>query len=158
MKEVNEVDWQALGAPEVPRWLHDLQPEDGKSRIFSESFNALDQFLVPENASRETLISLMRSEVHHQVVPYLIDILENESNPTKVGGMLEMLELLARRWFLVREMRDTDPDKMSYAQWARRINDAVRAGIPVYQRLLDFPGNQEEMAAGLLEVLEKTQA
>jgi hypothetical protein len=157
VKEINEVDWQALGAPEVPRWLHDLQLEEGKSRIFSESYNDLWQFLVPENASFEIKIGLMSSEVHHQVVPYLIDIMENESNPTKVGSMLDMLELLARRWFLVREMRDNDPDKISYAQWARRVNDAVRAGIPVYQRLLDFPGIQGEMAAGLLDVLEKTQ-
>jgi hypothetical protein len=158
MKNVNQVNWNELGAPDIPRWLQDMQSEASNSKLFAESYNALWQFLVPDYADWKTSLELMKSEVHHNVVPFLIDMLENEKNISKAGSILDLLDCLARRWFVRKDFSEADPNRLLYENWARRINDEVRVGIPVYRKLLnELTGGEKDIAQGLLDALEKTQ-
>jgi hypothetical protein len=159
MKNVNQINWNELGAPNVPRWLQDLQPEASNSKLFSESYNALWQFLVPDYADWRALLELMKSDVHHQVVPFLIDMLEDEKSASNAGSILDLLDCLARLWFRRKEISDADSNRQLYENWARRINDAVRVGIPVYQKFLNEVGDSGiDIAQGLLDALEETKA
>ena len=159
MKDINQVNWEELGAANIPHWLQDLQSKDTSLKLHSESYNELWQFLIPENESWKDQLQMMESEVHHLIVPFLIDILESADSPTHIGSMLELLELLARRWFVRTNFSDTNPNKLRWERWARQINDTVREGIPIYQNLLNNSwASVREGAQELLKVLEQTKA
>jgi hypothetical protein len=158
MKDVNQVNWQELDAPNIPQWLQDMQSEAANNKLFAASYNALWQFLVPDYTDWKTSLELMKSEVHHNIVPFLIDMLVNEKNIAKAGSILDLLDCLARRWFVREAFIVSDPNRSLYENWARRINNAVRVGIPVYQKLLnELTGAEKDIAQGLLDALEKTR-
>lgn len=158
MKDINQVNWEELGAANIPSWLQDMQSDNPNSKVFGESYNALWQFLVPDYADWKILLELMKSEIHYQVVPFLIDMLEDEKTASNAGSILDLLDCLARLWFRRKEISDADSNRLLYENWARRINDAVRVGIPVYRKFLNEVGDSGiDIAQGLLDALEKTQ-
>lgn len=155
MKDISAIDWQSLGATEVSRWLHDLQSEDGYSDVYDNSFRSLDQFLVPHYPTREKMIELMRNEAHHNVIPFLIDIVEND--PSKVASMVDLMDTLVRCWYNREFFAESDPNRVIFERWSQRNNDAVRVGLPIYQRLLNnSSGDGKEMFQSLLDALEAT--
>lgn len=156
--ELDTIDWAALGAPDIPQLVRETNTEDLHQSI--GPFNKLYQILSPEylEESYTQAIQLSQSEVQAHFVPILIRILSQETDPFYICGWLDLLESLARLWFLTEKFGASDPNKPVFVQWARRINDAVREGIPLYQSLLLNPNPKvQESAQWLLDVLEETK-
>jgi hypothetical protein len=161
LENLDDIDWAALGELRIPTLLREMQSEDKKA--FGVAIRELQEIITPERVLSgdypNEIVQMMRSELPARVTPFLVEMLSHESDGGKQVCLLEVLHSLGAYWFLINWFSENSPNRKSYEQWARRINDAVREGMPIYQKLLDDPIPQVRASAQeVLDILEETRS
>jgi hypothetical protein len=161
LDKLNDIDWQALGEPRIPTLFQQMQSTNREE--FLHALNELMGIVVPVRVMDEgwggSLLEMAQSEVPYRVTPFLVEMFQNETDPSKQMGLLEFLHDLCVYWIHRTWIPKTRPEREPYEKWARQINDAIREGIPSYQKLLHDPLLQvREAAQEVLDILEETRA
>jgi hypothetical protein len=161
LDKLNDIDWQALGEPRIPTLFQQMQSTNREE--FLHALNELMGIVVPVRVMDEgwggSLLEMAQSEVPYRVTPFLVEMFQDETDPFKQMGLLELLHDLCVYWNRRTWIPKARPERASYEHWARQINDAVRVGIPLYQKLLvESHPKVREAVQELLDILEKTRA
>jgi hypothetical protein len=148
------VDWQALNASYIARWLADLASDDRSVRL--GAYNNLEAKVIDIGSesweSYGPIKELLTTDVPLLLPQFLIQLLEDTSVQGK-ENILMLLTDLANKIYL-------DIDKLKSAgdrTKAYRIYEAVQKGIPLYQRLYETSDDKEvkQAASELLHLLGK---
>lgn len=157
--KLDEIDWDALGAPEIPILLRRMQSPKDK-HDFSEAYNHLTNIVFPEGISDSQDWGgpggMMQTEAPLLVIPFLTEMLSREIDSWRKLSILELLHSLAAYWELRTWITEANPKRVVYEQWARRINDAVRDGALIYQELLKNPLLRNS-AQEVLDILDESR-
>jgi hypothetical protein len=155
----DQVDWTALGAPEIPHLLQDLLRSDD-NKTTNEARNKLEELIYPEFLwhNVEIVKRMKGSPLPRLIIPFLIETIAVEQEDRRKPGLLDFLVMLSSYPMYENAYAKSDPERTEYRAWAKKINDAVREGLPIYQKLLEVPDSRvREGAQELLERLEITK-
>jgi hypothetical protein len=126
-----EIDWEALNAANVPKWLHDLTSDDRE--VYLNAYHNLDNYVIDIGSqsweSYGPINEILKTDLQLLIVPFLIQLLDNAQLKRK-DNILELLYDLANKVYL-------SVDKLTGAEreQAIKIYQAVQAGVPRYQNL-----------------------
>ncbi len=159
------VDWNKFGEPDLQQWLIDLSSDDRQTR--GAAYGKLVDRLIPWPAfdegygNPELFKFALRDDVPLLAVPFLIALFTYEN--LRRNDVLGLLHDLACYVYAAQVFtRINDPEDIVYRARARLIREAVRSGIPVYQAFLSLPDSaydSEDMelkrgAKDILRILE----
>ncbi len=154
LEDLDQIDWHTLThaygeADDVPVLLRDLASQDEETR--------------------RAALGTLYTNIYHQgtvyqasayAVPFLIELLENETVPER-HELMNLLAHLARgdayhrqHWRYYSEARRKEPgfqrELAKQVSWVNRTHEVVREGLPVYVSLLAHPDRQLSMSAAYL--------
>lgn len=156
------IDWDELGAPEIPDLLLQLTGDD--ETAIREAIGLLADKVAPlmllsGYGQYTDLIKLMETELPHIVTPFLIEILQQTNNMSVKLGLLEILHNECNYVNAVATELGVLPDREVYEQWAHGLWNEVNKGLPIYQNLrLDSVPALAQAAEDLLQNLHRTQS
>lgn len=135
LEELNTIDWTSRNAEQVPAWILGLASDDKQTR--QRSFNNFEEYVVFGNRSFEEvnlmwgLSNIFQTDVPILVVPFLIELLDNEQVPEKDN----ILYFLHRMALYVEFHYEGD----LYLERARQVRLAIWEGLDTYLKLLKHP-------------------
>lgn len=130
--DLNQVDWQALGASQVPEWIKGLVSEHEKTRI--ESFDALLDTYVYELPA-----------FSQYVVIYIIRILESQEVNSQTEWLITFLKNM--------RINAQEYLKKSLAvETSKRIISDIDQSINVFKRLLENPFTKDASKELIAEI------
>lgn len=98
LEKLSDIEWNKLGAPEIPQLLHQLEfgysPE--KASEFSNLIGSLEERLAPlmllsGYGNYRDMMRIMETKLPHIVTPFLIQILDKTSDKRVSAVILELL-------------------------------------------------------------------
>jgi len=155
MTSFNEIDWGTLGNSRIPTLLENAASQNDELR--SKALNEIKDIIAPWELiygyrSLEELMHMTESAIPEKIVPFIIDLLKNEST-TEKSYLLEILYDLAR-YLYVDDYAISSEMKKHYETWARKIRGEVHEGIEFYKILLHNPSPEIHRAASdLIRIL-----
>lgn len=148
------VDWQALNATHVAKWLEDLASENRDVRL--NAYNNLEEKVIDVGSesweSYGPIKELLRTDVPLLIPAFLLLLLEDSTLQGK-ENILMLLTDLTNKIYLNIDKLTIESDRAK----AYRIYEAVRKGISVYERLYETSDDEgvKRMASDLLHLLGK---
>ncbi|MEO8609711.1 MAG: hypothetical protein ABI690_17595 [Chloroflexota bacterium] len=162
LEGLSDIDWNELGAPEIPQQLHQLSlgypPETADE--FSGLFASLEEQLAPlmllsGYGNYRDLMRIMETKIPHIVTPFLIQILDKTTDK-RVSVMI--LELVHNECMYIQTVGTIVADREDYKAWARQLRDEVEKGMPVYLKLAhDSEQDVRQGTEDLLLILKDTK-
>jgi hypothetical protein len=119
LEKLQEIDWNALKAPEMPDWIRGLASTDTDIREAAYDSIYFDSGVME-----------YRSEVTPVIVPFIIELLQYDATPRK-NALLMMLVVIAYEVYPIR-----------HSLLAQRTMDEIGKGVDVYLSFLDEPETQ----------------
>ncbi|MEP7289031.1 MAG: hypothetical protein ABI947_25025 [Chloroflexota bacterium] len=142
LEELDRIDWDTLGSPQIPIWLKNLTILDVNAN--QEASRNLRDDLMPwevfDGLYSERLLGLVRRDVSLLIIPFLIEILEDDKVNSKVS-VLTMLYYFALYKTLDQYVAETEREQ--YSLYSQRLFKKVHEGFEIYERLTH--SNNEEI-------------
>jgi hypothetical protein len=164
LENLDKVNWVELGAPQVPDLLREIQAhEPGKEfdEKHQEAWHDLIELIFPQGIIEMWDWSgpgrMMQNDLPHKVVLFLLEILEQTTSEV-IGNLREM----CMYWHISLWVGDPgQPRYKAYVEWASRLKEVIKQGIPIYKQLLYDPYPRldphfDKNARALLEDLGET--
>jgi hypothetical protein len=161
LNRLNQVDWNGMGSPDLPRWMHDAMSDDKKVR--DDAFHKIVVHLAPADCAdclygctEGDRLVVMKRETAFQLVPFLIEMLRdeqmNDDNKLTVLAIMESLLHWRHTEACLSEVAVTQV----FRPYMKRLRNTLSPGIPIYKQLAER-GNSSwirEEAQIVLENLE----
>jgi hypothetical protein len=136
LDNLNQIDWVALGEPQIPVWIGQFTSSDILKR--REAIGDLRDDLTPwevfDGLYSEELPRLVKREATYLIVPFLVEMLKSKGIEDKTP-ILALLHDLA--WYRDIEIYVVEIAREQYRHYAQRLFDAVYKGIEIYRELAE---------------------
>ena len=151
LEGLNAINWKSYGAEYMPDLIRKITSSD--RRVSLDAYNALELIFHPlptgvwEEMDDIAIQMLLKTGLPLLVVPFLIELVQSEAI-TQRENILQLLADISR----YREYVENEVD------WERAIQsfEAVKVGMPIYQRLLNDPDSPvKRMASEVIWNLNK---
>jgi hypothetical protein len=160
MNSLNQVDWTALGSPDLPRWMRNLMSHDRHLR--GTAFHSLMVHLAPRDCAdclvtctEQDRLEVMKRETAFRLAPFLIDLLRDEQvhDDHKVTVLALMEDLL--NWKYTEDCLSETAVIHVFRPYMKRLRDVLSQGIDIYKQLTGSESTFiREEAQVVLEFLE----
>ncbi|MBA3873745.1 MAG: hypothetical protein H0X30_31820 [Anaerolineae bacterium] len=138
LANLNNIDWNTLGSDQIPELIRTIYESDTKEERYSEAFGSLQELLYPQGIEDHWDWGgprrMMQNDLPHQVTPFLIEILENTESANKMYNIVGLLGELCKYEYYHKWLGNEG--QAEYIEWAWKLRDQVRLGLPLYQQYL----------------------
>lgn len=138
LEGLKAVDWNKLGAEQVPQYLRSIYSCDSKDDECTKAFLELNELLYPEgimdNWDWGGPRRMMQNDLPHIVTPFLIEIVQETQSINKKYALVGLLRDLCTYETVYRWLGEDG--QAQFLDWSRRLRDQVRLGLPLYEQLL----------------------
>lgn len=150
-EQIKQVDWQKLGAENVPNWLIGLMSENHSVRL--KSYEKLDENFVSKGQvtweQHPPLSSILADETLTFIVTLLIQILQSDVSFNKKLTLDLLTDTVSNIYFQIGNAEEP------YQTRALQLYHLVKADIELYKFLLNDPDSSvRDIARELLSFFE----
>jgi hypothetical protein len=147
LENLDKVNWAELGAPQVPDLLREIQADEPgreKDEKRQTAWAELIELIFPQEIIEMWDWSapgrMMQNDLPHKVVMFLLEILEQTTSKSTQSILIGHLREMGMYWNISLWVGDPGQRRYeAYVEWANRLKEVIRQGVPLYKQLLDDP-------------------
>ncbi len=155
LEEVNSIDWQSLGSPNIPRWLEGLTSVDmniWSRAVYRIAVDVIMEDEVYDGNLRPTMA--LSSDLPVLIIPFLIELLQSSAIQSR-ASILSLLDSLTMYHIRFKDDEGKLGLEKEHLLRASKIFELIRAEAKTYRKLLiDDNPKIREIAGHLLNTLE----
>ncbi|MBA3920350.1 MAG: hypothetical protein H0X31_01050 [Nostocaceae cyanobacterium] len=138
LNNLDTIDWNKLGAGQVPQLIRTVYESDAKEERYSRVFEELQELLYPQGIADHWDWGgprrMMQNDLPQQVTSFLVEILGETKSLDKMRDIVSLLGDLCKYEYYHEWLGSEG--QAEYIEWSRRLRDKVRLGLPLYQQYL----------------------